>query len=106
MIDRIGEATVQIAQRIIRQRRQMHDRVETQEISRGEIPQIFTDFASQRGEFVEITPGKEICIEPDHVMSRGTEDRTRNSAYVSFMAGQQYFHAAPEKCGIRQTSAW
>jgi hypothetical protein len=101
MVDVIGELWVKVPHRIIRQRGQMHDRIEPSEIGFGKVTKIFTDFADVGTRIAKITVGEEIRVQADHVVTSGTQDGPCYGTDVPLMASKQYFHATLVSVGVR-----
>ena len=88
MIDVVGELRIKIPHRIVRQRGKVHDRVETREISYGEIAEIFADFRDARRFIAEVAVGKEVGIQSDDLVAGRAQNRPRNGTDISFMSSK------------------
>src|SRR5262245_11422535 len=76
----------------------MHHRVKSLQVRFREITDIFTHLRYIRGRIPELTACKQVGIQADHVMAGGTQEGARNSADITFMAGQQYSHTTLLEC--------
>src|SRR5882724_406166 len=70
----------------------MHHCVEPREIRLRKITDVFTNLRHIRGRVPELAARKQVCVQADHFMARGTQEGARNGADIAFMASQQYSH--------------
>src|SRR5262245_10055354 len=70
----------------------MHHRLEPFEVRLREIANVFPHLRHLWGRVPELTARKQVCIQANHVMAGGSQERSRHGADIAFMAGQQYSH--------------
>ena len=70
----------------------MDDRVEAFEVPCGHIPDVFPDFGNLRSALPKIAALEQVCIQADHFMAGGAENRAGDSPDITFMARKQYSH--------------
>ena len=94
MVDVVGEARLEIAERIVGQRCQMQDAVEAGEIVERGIARVFMDrrHVEHRAAGSERATGIEVGIHSDNVMTGLDQHRGENGADISQMAGHQNTH--------------
>ena len=98
MIDVVGEFGVEIAERIVRQRRQMDDRVEAVEIGRRHVAHVLADAPAPATICAAGRIGAaliEIAVAADDLVARLQQHRHHHGADVALMAGDQNTHARP-----------
>ena len=73
----------------------MDYRIETSEIRSGKIPEILVNFRNAGNRVTEIAVAIEIGIQPDNIVTSGTQNGPSYSANITLMTSKQYFHATP-----------
>ena len=94
MIDRVSDVGVKIAERVVGQRREMNDGVDTPEVFLGGVAHILADVRHP----CEVAAGGEgaplikIAVEADNVVSRLQQHGYHHGSDIAKMSGNQYAH--------------
>src|SRR6056297_3549039 len=91
-VDLLGQFGIEIAKRIIRQTRQMDDRVKSLQVGRGHVADILYDVGRRHDAVAKVAASKKIAVEAGHTMPRRAEHRDENRPYIAAMAGDEYVH--------------
>ncbi len=73
MIDVVGELRIEIPDRIVRQRGEMHDGIEALEIGPGQVAEVFPNFGDAGRWLAEVAASVKVGIEADHFVPGGTQ---------------------------------
>ena len=94
MVDVVGQGRVEVAQGIVRQRGQVHDRVDPVELLHRDVAQVGVDLRDRREPvgIAERAAAIQVGVEPDDVVSRRLEDGDEDGADVAEMTGDEYAH--------------
>ena len=102
VVDRVGELLVELAERVVRQRGQVHDRVDPVEVAPLHVADIAGDSgAGGGGQRSEVAPVVEDGVEADHVVARRLEHAASDRADVAAAPGQEYAHTTHPTRGGR-----
>ena len=98
MVDGVGEVGIEIAERVVGERRQMDHRVEAFEIGGQRIAGILRDRreGDQLASRVIGAAAVEIAVIARDLMAGGAQKRRHDGADISEMACQKHFHASPQ----------
>ncbi len=92
VVDLVGQPRIQIAERIIRQRRQMDHGVEAGEISLRQVANVFANFRDRGRRSAEVATREPVGVHAHHVVTRLAKHGGGNGADITFMSSQQYSH--------------
>jgi hypothetical protein len=97
MVDFVSDVRIEVAERIVRKRRQMDDRVEAGEIAPCDVPHILAD---RRHVGDPPTPGKraalvEIAVQPGDIVPGCEQYRDHYRADIALVTRDQHFHGIP-----------
>lgn len=95
VIDLVGELRIEITERIVGERSEMNDGVETCQVGEGKIAHVLADAGNFFGGRSKITSGEEIGIEADDIVPRGLHEGASYGTDVAFMASKENFHTRP-----------
>jgi hypothetical protein len=95
VLDAVGALRVEIADGIVGQRGQMHDRVESREVVRANIAQVAVDDRNSRRVVAEAAIEIVARVEAYDVVSLGGEELSEDRADVPVVPRHQHSHAAP-----------
>jgi hypothetical protein len=93
VVDVVGQAGIQIAQRVVRQRGQMQHRVEAFHVRLRQATDIFTDLRDVLRSLPEVAAREEIGVQADNLMAGGAQDGASNGADIAFMSSQKDSHS-------------
>jgi hypothetical protein len=85
MIDLIGEISVEVAERIVRQRGQVNNGVKATEIGHRQIAKILKLSRNLRISLSEVASGKKVGVQSHDVVTGRANNIPGNSADVTFM---------------------
>src|SRR6516164_3849795 len=94
VVDRVSRALVQLAEGVVRQFSQMHNRVEPFDVLRGNSPHIPGEGQRPRaGIVVEPAVAVKAAIHPDNVKPLLQQCRSKHGADIAIYPGNQYPHS-------------
>ena len=89
MIDGVREVCVEVAERVIRQRSQMHHGIETLQIRLCYIANILRDLGEFGNFLPKIASGKQIVVKACDVITGRAKDSACNGTDIAFVTSQQ-----------------
>ncbi len=92
VVDVVGAARVEVAQRVVRDAGQVDDGVEALEVLGFDIADVEGQRLAVEHGRVEIAAAKEAVVEADDFVPCALEERDEYAADVAFMAGDEDFH--------------
>ena len=92
-VDSVGQVRVEIAQRVVGQGGQMHDRVEAGEIAGLDVAQVLAQLGDVR-QWLHLHPGIEPAVEPHDLMAGITHHRCQHRSDIAEMTRHQHPHAS------------
>jgi hypothetical protein len=93
VVDVVGDLGGERAERVVRQRRHVHDRVEALQVRDGDVAQVDRKARHVGGvERAEHAVGEQAAVEAGDLVAGRGEDRGHDGAQVALVAGQQNAH--------------
>ena len=93
MVDVVRDPGIKVAQGIVGERREVHDRVESFQVLLPDIPEIQPQLGNGAEARSERTPLKEVAVEADHLMAGIEQDWCHYGTDVTFVSGEQDAHS-------------
>ena len=93
MVDVVRDLGIQVAERIVGERRDVQDGVDSFEVSRVDAANVGADRGNVDDAGAERAGGVEVAVEADDVVSRGQQHRNHDGADVSEVSGDENPHA-------------
>jgi len=87
MVDVVRDLGVQVAQRIVGERREVDDRVEPLQVRRLDVPKVQPQLRNVVNARSERTPPEEITVEADHLVAGAEQHRHHHGADVTLVSG-------------------
>jgi hypothetical protein len=100
VIDFVSASFVETAQRIVRQRSQVDDRVEAAEIIYFNVTNVLATRRYRRAGRTKVAASEKIRIETGYVVPRALQDTRHDRTNVSTVASKEYLHVRFEIAGI------
>ena len=91
MVDVVGQLGVEVAEGVVRQRREVHDGVEALEVALDDIAGVLADRRDAHAG-AEAAALEEVDVEADDLVARLLQKRHQDSANVSVVTGYQNLH--------------
>ena len=94
VVDVVGQGRVEVAERIVRQRGQVDDRVDPVELLHGDVAQVGVDLRDRRQPVgvAERAAAIQVGVEPDDLVTGRLEDGDEDGADVAEMTGDENPH--------------
>jgi hypothetical protein len=91
----VRQIGVEVAERVVAQRRQVHHRVRRHfgQVLGGHVPQIHPQRRHRIGSRADDAVGEQPGVEADHLMSGGGQTGHQHAAEVTLVAGNENTHA-------------
>src|SRR5262245_62324950 len=100
MIDVIGQAPTQVAQRVFRQRRQMNNGFKTLQVGPGALANILADLGNCRISRTEIATREEIGVETSYFVPSFPQHAAAYHTNIALMTRSEHAHAATVQFGF------
>ena len=92
VIDVVRQLGVEVAERVVRERREMDDRVESLEIAPPDVADVLPDVPDPRERVAEGAGLVEVTVEAGHLVPGVLEEGDEDAADVALVSGDQDLH--------------